>query len=73
VLAAGWVHDASADSPGAHESALGEPIVTPVELTLLAWVTYRGVRPFHHDASPDNHPCEAGGCRFPSYVGDDMS
>jgi hypothetical protein len=44
-----------------------------VPVTRSTWVTYRGVRPFHHEVSPENHPSDTGGGPFPSYTGDDIA
>lgn len=80
-LAAGAEFDESAGVPGALAGAPGEPLVTTILPTLLGGValippddcvTYCGVRPFHHEARPENHPSAMGGCPFPSYAGEDM-
>ena len=48
---------------------LGGLALTPPDDCVL----YCGVRPFHHEARPENHPSATGGCPFPSYAGVDMS
>jgi len=34
-------------------------------------VVYSGVKAFHHEARPENHPSDRGGCPLPSYAGED--
>src|SRR5882672_8220438 len=76
-LAAEGPVDGSGGFPRAPAGASAE-LTFVVELALLgcgalvprdAWMTYCGVRRFHHAARPENQPCAAGGCRFPSYAG----
>ena len=76
-VAAECVLDESAGLPVAPAGA-GTELVVVVELAPLgcgalvprdAWVTYCGVRPFHHAVKPENQPCAARGCPFPSYAG----
>jgi hypothetical protein len=76
-LSEAWALDESAGLPVA-PTGTGRELVVVVELEPLrcgalvprdAWVTYCGVRRCHHAARPENQPCAAGGCPFPSYAG----